>query len=113
MTSYVAAAALLERLLTDARFRAAFRADPARACREHGLERLAAQFEGVDDLDGPVALEPRENSSALAGVLLGVALEGVAALDFLGELPPPGQLARALERALEADPKAIPAIQLR
>jgi putative modified peptide len=38
------AAKLIERLLVDPAFRARFRRDPPRACREAGLERLAEEM---------------------------------------------------------------------
>lgn len=108
-THYVAAAALLERLLTDARFRAAFREDPAETCRAHGLPNLAQEF---DRHTGPLLCEERESRSTLAGVLLAAAFEGAGVLDWLTELAGTQDTALALERALAADPAAMPAVQL-
>lgn len=107
-THYVAAAALLERLLTDAAFRAAFQADPAAVCRAHSLEHLAAEFEQAD---GPTALDPRESHSALAGILLAAAAEGAAMLEFFADGDAgAGDAVALLERALAADPQAMPAV---
>lgn len=109
-THYVAAAALLERLLTDARFRSAFRKDPAEACRNHGLDHLAVEFE---QSTGPVLLEARESRSTLAGVLLAAAWESAGILEWLGDAGADAiGTAGALERALAADPRAMPVVQL-
>jgi hypothetical protein len=72
----VRAGALIERLLTDPAFRAEFRVDPAKACLGAGLPQLA------DDLGGSgkamQTLELRESRSSLAGVVMAVAVEGMA-----------------------------------
>jgi uncharacterized protein (TIGR02594 family) len=77
------AAELLERLLGDADFRARFRAKPAEACREAGLQDLADEltFGGT----AMQTLEQRESRSSLLGVLMVAALEGAGALE-LGQL---------------------------
>ena len=106
-THYVAAAALLERLLTDARFRAAFRDDPAGTCRAHGLPHLAEEFERQRAL---TECEERESRSSLGGILLAVAVEGAGVLDRLRAAAGTEDVAAALERALNADPAAMPAI---
>jgi len=48
------AARLIERLLADPAFRATFRRDPARACREVGLTELAAEM----SVGGGKAMQP-------------------------------------------------------
>jgi hypothetical protein len=75
------AAGLLERLLSDPAYRAAFRADPIAASREAGLESVAAELAAnrgkvMQTLDG------RESRSNLAGVLMAAAFEGAAIVDF-------------------------------
>src|SRR3954471_10969601 len=63
---------LLARLLADPAFRAEFNRDPAAAARRLGLE-------GFDSTAGPLEeLNARESRSSLAGVMLGLAAEGVA-----------------------------------
>src|SRR3954452_7883555 len=63
---------LLARLLADPAFRAEFNRDPAAAARRLGLE-------GFDSAAGPLEeLNARESRSSLAGVMLGLAAEGVA-----------------------------------
>ena len=74
------AAKLIERLLGDPAFRDRFRRDPVRACREAGLESLAAEM----SLGGGKAmhtLDLRESRSSLAGVMM------AAAMDHLVEVP--------------------------
>ncbi|MGZ4169580.1 MAG: hypothetical protein ACXVSA_22950, partial [Solirubrobacteraceae bacterium] len=74
------AAALLERLLTDAEFRARFRSRPEVACREAGLTDLADEIRmGGGALQ---TLEVRESRSSLLGVLMAAALEGVGVLEL-------------------------------
>lgn len=106
-THYIAAAELLERLLTDTHFREVFRADPAGTCRRHGLELLATEFERLNDM---LELEERESRSTLAGILLAAAVDGVGVADWLADLA--GDTASALQAALTADPRALPAVQL-
>src|ERR687888_2122672 len=70
-------ARLIERVLSDADFRARFRRDPAGAARELGLE--------LDD-QAPAALETlelRESKSSLAGALMAAAAEGVGLYELL------------------------------
>src|SRR3954453_18033921 len=63
---------LLARLLADPAFRAEFNRDPAAAARRLGLE-------GFDAAANPLeALNARESRWSLAGVMLGLAAEGVA-----------------------------------
>ncbi len=82
-----AAARLLERLLDDPAYRAAFRADPVAASRAAGLDSIAAEMAAgggkmMQTLDG------RESRSSLAGVLMAAALEGVAIVDFSEDVLP-------------------------
>ena len=74
---------LVERLLSDAGFRAEFRQDPAGSCRAMGLEGLAAELSAGP---GVAALEARESKSSLAGVVMAVAAEGVAVVELQGLL---------------------------
>src|SRR3954453_43804 len=82
-----AAARLLERLLSDPDYRAAFRADPVTASRAAGLDRVAREMatergKVMQTLDG------RESRSSLAGVLRGGALGGAAIVDFSRQVLP-------------------------
>jgi len=82
-----AAAQLLERLLGDPAYRAAFRADPVAASRAAGLDGVAAEMSAgggkvMQTLDG------RESRSSLAGVLMAAALEGAAIVDFSQDVLP-------------------------
>ena len=97
------AADLLERLLTDARFRAAFRRDPAAAARKYELNDLADELSQKGRASE--TLEIRESRSSLAGVLMAAAAEGFDASDLsasagAGRLEAPAQVAvtRALSR---------------
>ena len=74
---------LVERLLSDAGFRAEFRQDPAGSCRAMGLEGLAAELSAKPGLS---ELEGRESKSSLAGVVMAVAAEGVAVVELQGLL---------------------------
>jgi murein DD-endopeptidase MepM/ murein hydrolase activator NlpD len=101
-----AAADLLTRLLTDDRFRAEFRRDPAAAARAEGLDDVA------DELADPggrafQTLEIRESKSSLAGVLLAAAAEGVGMAELIAHLRADGAedrfvAAGALSRAMPA-----------
>jgi hypothetical protein len=82
-----AAARLLERLLSDPAYRAAFRADPIAASRAAGVESVAEELAAnggkvMQTLDG------RESRSNLAGVLMAAALEGAAIVDFSQQVLP-------------------------
>jgi hypothetical protein len=72
---------LIERLLVDPGFRAAFRADPAGMCRELGLEDLATELRPGNAMQ---TLELRESKSSLAGVVMAVAAEGVGVAELRG-----------------------------
>ena len=75
---------LLERLLQDPDFRAAFRTDPAGAARAAGLPQLAAELARTED---PMqTLEIRESRSSMAGALMAAAVEGLGILDGVGLL---------------------------
>ena len=80
---------LIERLLVDPAFRVQFRRDPGGACLAAGLPELAAELAGAGG-SAMETLELRESRSSLAGVVMAVALEGVAF----------EQLARAAEHGL-------------
>ena len=67
---------LIERLLADGAFRAAFRRDPTTACRAAGFDALAAELGRRAELV-PVALDSRESRSSLAGMIAAAAVEGV------------------------------------
>jgi soluble lytic murein transglycosylase-like protein len=71
---------LLEQLLADEGFRAEFRADPARALSERGLDGLAARAE---ELTGARQLDARESKSSFAGLFVGLAAEGAALFELL------------------------------
>jgi cell wall-associated NlpC family hydrolase len=75
------AADLLERLLVDAAFRADFRRDPAAACRDYGLEGVSGELSGGGSVFQ--TLEVRESKSALAGMLMAAAAEGVVAVHLI------------------------------
>src|SRR5689334_15713858 len=95
------AAELIERLLTDRRFRAEFRRSPARLCAEYELDDVAADFER--DAKALFTLDRRESRSSLAGVLMAAAVEGVGVAELLGGLHAPHGnpvAAAALGRAL-------------
>ncbi|HXA54022.1 MAG TPA: NlpC/P60 family protein, partial [Solirubrobacteraceae bacterium] len=74
---------LIERLLVDAPFRAAFRKDPVGACRQLGLEDLAAEL-GQSAGKAMHTLEVRESKSSLAGVVMAVAAEGIGVVELHG-----------------------------
>jgi cell wall-associated NlpC family hydrolase len=75
------AARLLERLLSDPDYRAAFRADPVAASHSAGLDGVAREL-AADRGKVMQTLDGRESRSSLAGVLLAAALEGSAIVDF-------------------------------
>jgi putative modified peptide len=72
-----AAAELLERLMSDPAFRAAFRVDPARALREAGLPEVADQVGPVGPRKALETLEVRESRSSLAGAMMAAFVEGL------------------------------------
>jgi cell wall-associated NlpC family hydrolase len=78
------AADLIERLLTDAAFRAEFRRDPASACERFGLSELASELRGGGSAKALYTLELRQSMSSLAGVIMAAAAEGIGALDLAG-----------------------------
>ena len=77
------ASQLIERLLVDGPFRAAFRKDPAGACRELGLGDLAEEL-GAGGGKSMHTLELRESKSSLAGVVMAVAAEGIGVVELHG-----------------------------
>src|SRR3954453_22606068 len=106
------AARIIERLLVDPTFRARFRRDPAGACRDAGLDRLAQEM-SVGGAGGQAfhTLDMRESRSSLAGVMMAAAMEGVGIYQFSENVLPhleeiPGQIADVLSRV------DLPAIQL-
>jgi cell wall-associated NlpC family hydrolase len=79
------ASQLIERLLVDAPFRAAFRKDPVAACRHFGLDDLAAELaQGGGGGKAMHTLEVRESKSSLAGVVMAVAAEGIGVIELHG-----------------------------
>ena len=86
------AADLIERLLTDAAFRAEFRRDPATAC-----EQLRARSSSPRSCAAAArakalyTLELRQSMSSLAGVIMAAAAEGIGALELAGFGSEPGQ----------------------
>jgi len=99
-----AAAALLERLLADADFRARYRRDPAGAARAAGFAELAPELE-LPAARALETLELRESRQALVGVLMAAAVEGVAAMEFYEHvLPHVGGLLPGIEEAHAATP---------
>jgi cell wall-associated NlpC family hydrolase len=81
------AARLLERLLSDTDYRAAFRADPVAASHAAGLDGVAREL-AADRGKAMQTLDGRESRSSLAGVLLAAALEGSAIVDFSQQVLP-------------------------
>src|SRR3712207_465148 len=75
------AARLIERLLADPAFRAAFRRDPAGACRAAGLDSLADEM-ALGAGKAMMTLDVRESKSSLAGVMMAAAMEGVGVYQF-------------------------------
>lgn len=75
------AAALLQRLITDPDYRAAFRRRPAEEARAFGLEELASGLDGSSK--ALQTLEIRESKSSLAGLMMAAAAEGFAAVELL------------------------------
>ena len=96
------AADLIERLLTDATFRAEFRRDPATACEQFGLGELAEELRGGGgSAKALYTLELRQSMSSLAGVLMAAAAEGIGALDLVGlGSSPDKQVAGVVNEAL-------------
>src|SRR4051812_8269054 len=82
-----AAARVIERLLVDAAFRAAFRRDPETACRDAGLDELA-EYMAYGRGNAMQTLEVRESRSSLAGVMMAAALEGVGVFEFANHIVP-------------------------
>ena len=78
------AADLIERLLTDAAFRAEFRRDPISACESFGLTELAEELRGGGSAKALYTLELRQSMSSLAGVIMAAAAEGIGALELAG-----------------------------
>jgi cell wall-associated NlpC family hydrolase len=81
------AAQLIERLLAEPDFRVRFRADPAAACREAGLEQLAQEM-SLSTGKAMVTLDVRESRSSLAGVMMAAAMEGVGLYHFSEDVLP-------------------------
>jgi cell wall-associated NlpC family hydrolase len=104
---------LIERLLIDAPFRAAFRKDPAGACRELGLGDLAEELgAGGKSMH---TLELRESKSSLAGVVMAVAAEGIGVVELHGMIEHgllKGNLRGVGERALRGVNPMHPASSL-
>ena len=96
------AAHLIERLLGDPGFRAAFRRDPAAACREAGLDGLADEM-ALGAGKAMMTLDVRESKSSLAGVMMAAAMEGVGVYQFGEHVLPhladvPGAVSDVLSR---------------
>src|SRR3954451_9105884 len=72
-----AAPELFERLLRDAAFRAAFRADPANALRAAGLSQMAEELGDEGPGKALETLEIRESRSSLAGAMMAALVEGI------------------------------------
>ena len=81
------AAQLIERLLTDPDFRAKFRRNPAKACRDVGLDELADEM-SLGAGKAMMTLDVRESKSSLAGVMMAAAMEGVAVYEFTKHVAP-------------------------
>ena len=75
---------LIERLVVDPSFRAAFRRDPIEVCQAYGLDELAEEFRSQGN--GIHTLELRESKSSLAGVVMAIAAEGVGLAEVRGML---------------------------
>ncbi len=75
---------LLERLLTDAKFRAEFRKDPAGVARTFGVDKLADELASAQK--SMQTLELRESRSGLAGVVMAAAVEVVGVVDLIQHL---------------------------
>src|SRR4051812_31777134 len=114
------AAKLIERLLADPAFRARFRRDPAGACREAGLDRLAEEM-AFGAGKAMHTLDIRESRSSLAGVMMAAAREGIGIYQFSENVLPhleelPANVANVISRVdLPALPKlggdAAPAVE--
>jgi cell wall-associated NlpC family hydrolase len=89
----LAAARLLERMLTEPEFRVRFRRDPVSACREVGLDELAEEM-ALATGKAATTLYVRESRSSMAGALMAASMEGVGGLHDLadhvdiGSMPP-------------------------
>lgn len=109
------AADLLERLLTDPGFRRDFRRDPAAACTAAGMGDLAAELRGEAGSGAAFqTLEVRESKSALAGMVIAAAAEGIAAVHVLEHLGSQGDqhAAGIAHSALtRASVRGLPAVQ--
>ena len=81
------AAKLIERLLTDPDFRTKFRRNPAKACRDVGLDELAEEM-SLGAGKAMMTLDVRESKSSLAGVMMAAAMEGVAVYEFTKHVAP-------------------------
>ena len=81
------AARLIERLLTDASFRATFRRNPGKACRDAGLDQLGQEM-SLGAGKAMMTLDVRESKSSLAGVVMAAAMEGVAVYEFTKHVAP-------------------------
>ncbi len=93
------AADLIERLLEDHDFRAAFRQRPAAGARAYGLGDVADE---LDRTERPMlTLDGRESRSSLAGALLAAAAESVEVVDLVrgGRQDLGGEGLQAFERA--------------
>ena len=104
------AAQVIERLLMDPAFRARFRRDPAGACREAGLDRLAQEM-SIGAGKAFHTLDMRESRSSLAGVMMAAAMEGVGIYQFTENVLPhleelPAKVADVVSRV------DLPAIKL-
>src|SRR3954453_12720354 len=106
------AARIIERLLVDPTFRARFRRDPAGACRDAGLDRLAQEM-SVGGAGGKAfhTLDMRESRSSLAGVMMAAAMEGVGIYQFSENVLP--HLEELPEKVRDAVSRIdLPAIKL-
>src|SRR5919107_335910 len=81
------AARVIERLLVDTAFRAEFRRDPEKACRDAGLDELA-EYMAYGAGKAMHTLEIRESRSSLAGVMMAAALEGIGVFEFAEHIVP-------------------------
>ena len=96
---------LIERLLADPAFRDRFRRNPARACREAGLESLAEEMQ-LGAGKAMHTLDIRESRSSLAGVMMAAAMEGMGIYEFsqARRAAPRGPVRRGRRRAEPGEP---------
>lgn len=80
-------ARVIERLLVDPDFSAAFRRDPAAACRAAGLEQIADELSAGTGKQLQT-LQIRESRSGLAGLVMAAALEAVGVAEFIDHVVP-------------------------